>query len=184
MVAADRVQVAQLRRQLAGCPAGRPGWRQYEDAALAVLQHLFVPPLVSPHVQSRTLSGLDIRDAVFPNRNVDPVTPWGLLYRELKARMILFEFKNYDRGNIGKEEVDQTRNYMKRTMGKLAVVCCNKEPTEAAVKRRNSVFTEEEKVILFVTTAQLFEMLDMKERGDDPSIFVLDAYEAFLMQYE
>lgn len=184
MVTSDRVEVGQLRRRLAECPPGHPGWRRYEDAALATLQHLFVPPLARPHIQSRTLSGLDIRDAVFPNRNVDPATPWGLLYQELQARMILFEFKNYDKENIGKEEVDQTRNYMKKTMGKLAVVCCNKEPSEAAVRRRNTVFTEEDKVILFVTTAQMLEMLDMKERGDDPSIFVLDAYEAFLIQYE
>ncbi|MEV0336900.1 hypothetical protein [Nocardia sp. NPDC050717] len=94
------------------------------------------------------------------------------------------EFKNYDRIEIGKDEVDQTRNYMKNTMGKLAIVCCNKMPSDAALKRRNIVFSNEGKVILFLTTSHLLEMIDIKERGEDPSEFIIDSYESFLIQHE
>ena len=100
-----------LRKTLAACRPGLSGWRQFEDAGLRVLCHLLVPPLTKPRIQSRSLSGIDRRDAVFPNRIVDTSKPWGLLRHDHDARYVLVEFKNYDRQEIGKNEVDQTRNY-------------------------------------------------------------------------
>jgi hypothetical protein len=149
-----------------------------------ILRHLFVPPLAEPHEQPRTYSGIDRRDAIFPNRVTDTSQPWGLLRHDLSARLVLVEFKNYFDSEIGKEETDQTRNYLKSAMGKLAIICCSKLPSDAAHRRRNSIFSEEGKVILFVTNANLKEMLDMKDRGDDPSVFVLDSVERFLIQHE
>ena len=121
---------------------------------------------------------------MFPNRNFDNNTNWGRLYTELGARMVLFEFKNYKETEIGKEETNQTRNYLTRPMGKLAILCCNKIPNDAAHKKRNSVFSEEGKVILFVTVDDLEEMLFIKDRGDDPSDFVMDLVERFYIQHE
>ncbi|MFC9664269.1 hypothetical protein ACFVJ5_28900 [Nocardia sp. NPDC127606] len=179
-----RLDVAGIRRRLTTCPAGRPGWQEYENVGVEALTYLLVPPLSRPQIQAKTLSGIDRRDAIFPNRITDSRSPWGLLYTELKARLILVEFKNYDRIEIGKEEVDQTRNYMKKTMGRLAIVCCNKSPSDAALRRRNIAFSDEGKVILFLTTAHMLEMIDMKERGEDPSEFIIDSYETFLIQHE
>lgn len=176
--------VAQLRRRLNTCPPGHAGWQEYQDAGLATLIYLFVPPLMPPRVQPRTLAGTDRRDAIFPNRIVDANTSWGLLYRELSARLVLIEFKNYDRLGIGKDETDQVRNYMKPTMGRLAMICCNKPPQHEALARRNQIYSLEGKVILFLTTTDLMEMLDMKGRGEDPAGFVVDSYETFLIEHE
>jgi len=46
------------------------------------------------------------------------------------------------------------------------------------------VFNQEKKVILFLTTNHLREMLDIKDRGGDPSVFILDAVDSFLIQHE
>lgn len=176
--------VPDLRRRLATCPPGLMGWREYEDVALAALTCLFVPPLEPPRVQVRTLSGMDRRDAIFPNRVMDTNKSWGLLHKELNARLVLVEFKNYDRLGIGKGETDQVRNYMKPTMGRLAIVCCNKPPQPEALVRRNQTYSQEGKVILFLTTIDLMEMLDMQGRGEDPSDFIVDCYETFLIEHE
>jgi hypothetical protein len=96
----------ELRRRLDSCPAGSSGWKPFEDACIDTLRYLFVPPLTKPILQPRSYSGIDRRDAVFPNRNIGSSNNWGQLYQELQARMILFEFKNYDREDIGKEEVN------------------------------------------------------------------------------
>lgn len=173
-----------LRVRLRQCPSGHPGWREFEDACIDTLRHLFVPPLSKPIIQPRTYSGIDRRDAAFPNRNLEPSNNWGRLYVELAARMVLFEFKNYDRDEIGKEEVNQTRNYLTKAMGKLAIVCCNHLPNKAAHIKRNTIFSEDEKVILFVTTENLIEMIAIKERGEDPSDLVLDLLERFYLQHE
>lgn len=175
---------AELRARLLQCPPGRPGWKTFEDAYLDTLRVLFVPPLTRPVFQARTYSGIDRRDAVFPNRNLLTENNWRLLYHELGARMILFEFKNYDKEEIGKEEINQTRSYLSEPMGRLAIVCSSRLPNRAAHIKRNSIFSEERKVILFVTTADLVEMLALKERGEDPSVMILDLIEAFYLQHE
>jgi hypothetical protein len=173
-----------IRRQLLACPAGRAGWREFEDAALAALKFLFVPPLTEPIVQPRTYSGIDRRDAVFPNRNFNGRSPWTYLLQELAARMVLVEFKNYDAQDIGKDEVNQTRNYLTKPMGKLAILVTNKAPSNAAYVKRNAIFSEDGKVILFITTQHLIEMLDIKERGEDPADLIMDAVERFYLQHE
>jgi hypothetical protein len=110
--------------------------------------------------------------------------PFGSIYKELAARMVLFEFKNYDLTEIGKEETNQTRNYLTKPMGKLAIMCCNRAPDCAAHIKRNTIYSEDGKVILFVTTEQLIEMLFIKERDEDPSDLIMDMIERFYLQHE
>jgi hypothetical protein len=173
-----------FRRRLEECPLGRPGWKQFEDACVDTLRFLFCPPLAEPIVQPRTYSGIDRRDAIFPNRNFEASNNWGRMYKELDARMILFEFKNYDLDEIGKEETNQTRNYLTKPMGRLAIMCCNRLPDRSAHIKRNTIFSEERKVILFVTKEHLAEMLFIRERGEDPSDLVMDMIERFYLQHE
>jgi hypothetical protein len=176
--------VVSLRHRLENCPAGMAGWREFENVCIDTLKYLFVPPLKEPIIQPRTYSGIDRRDAVFPNRNIEAVNNWGHLYKELNARMILFEFKNYDKESIGKEETNQTRNYLTKPMGRLGIICCNRIPNNSAHIKRNSIFSEEGKVILFLTPNNLKEMLFIKERGEDPSDLILDMVERFYLQHE
>jgi hypothetical protein len=173
-----------LRKRLKACPPGTGGWKQFENICIETLTYLFVPPLKQPKIQPRTFSGIDRRDAVFPNRNLAGDNNWGYLYQELDARLILFEFKNYDMTEIGKDETNQTRNYLTKGMGRLGIMCCNRKPNDAAHIKRNSIFSEDEKVILFITVENLLEMIDIKDRGEDPSDFILDLIEHFYLQHE
>ncbi len=172
------------KQRLEDCPAGQTGWKEFENICIEIFQYLFVPPLSKPKIQPRTFSGIDRRDAVFPNRNFNGINNWGHLYQELGARMILFEFKNYDREEIGKEETNQVKDYMTKPMGRLAILCCNKLPNDAAHLKRNAIFSEEQKIILFLTKLQLVEMLFIKERGEDPSDLIMDLVETFYLQHE
>lgn len=173
-----------LRTRLSAAPPGHAGWKQFEDAATDALRHLFVPPLAKPIPQARSYSGIDRRDAIFPNRNHNVHNHWGRLLHELDARMILVEFKNYDKEEIGKDEVNQTRNYLTKPMGRLALIVSTKEPNHAAHLKRNTVYSEEGKVILFLTVAHVTEMLHMNERGEDPADLVTDAIERFYIEWE
>ena len=73
---------------------------------------------------------------------------------------------------------------MKQTMGRLGFICSNRTPNKAAHIKRNSIFNEDGKVILFVTVAHLKEMLLIKERGEDPSDLLMDLLEEFYVQHE
>jgi hypothetical protein len=174
----------ELRKRIERCSAGRDAWHEFEEACIDALRFLFVPPLIEPIIQPRTFSGIERRDAVFPNRNLGASNNWGHLYKELDARMVLFEFKNYDKEEVGKDEANQTRNYLTKPMGRLAIMCCNKMPNRAAHIKRNTIFSEDDKVILFLTKEHLIEMLFIKERGEDPSDLIMDMVERFYLQHE
>ena len=73
--------------------------------------------------------------------------------------MILTEFKNYGKEDIGPEEVAETSGHLRNAWGRLAIICCSKKPTASAYRRRNTIYSEDKKLILFVTTANLREML-------------------------
>lgn len=177
-------QIADMVTRLNAVPPGRAGWSEFENICTEILTFLFVPPLSQPKIQSRSYSGIDRRDAVFPNRQDLGDNVWAKIYRELGARLILFEFKNYDKTEIGKEEVNQTRNYLNKAMGRLGIICSNKKPENQAYIKRNTIFSEEGKVILFITKDKLEEMLYIKERGDDPSDLIMDEIEWFYLQHE
>jgi hypothetical protein len=176
--------VHKVLAQLDHCAPGLAGWAEFEDLCTEVLSFLCVPPLERCIRQSRTFSGIERRDAVFPNRVSNGDGPWGRLLHELDARMILFEFKNYDRTEVGKDEVNQTRNYLTKPMGRLAILCCRTAPTVSAYRKRNTIWSEDGKVILFLTPAHLHEMVCMKERGRDPGDLILDLVERFYLEWE
>jgi hypothetical protein len=173
-----------LARRLDECPLGRAGWREFEDACIEALEWLLVPPLTKPIIQPRTINGTERRDAVFPNRNLVPDTNWGYLHQKLDAELILFEFKNYDSDEIAADEVSQTGGYLRKSMGRLAILCCSKAPIRAAHHKRNTIYSENGQVILFLTRDQLKEMLFIKERGEEPSDLILDLIDRFKLEHE
>ena len=173
-----------LRNRLDAVPHGISGWRHFEDVGTDALTHLFVPPLADPIPQARSYSGLDRRDAIFPNRNYGVNNHWGRLLHELEARMILVEFKNYDSQQLGKDEVNQTRNYLTKPLGRLGLIVSTKGPSHAAYLKRNSVYNEERKVIVFLSVEHLKEMLHMKECGKDPTDLVMNKIERFYIEWE
>jgi len=182
-------QINDFIQRLDTCPMGNAGWSQFEDICTEILEFLFVPPLRPAQRQARTYSGISRRDAVLPNRNIsvnglENSRNWHHLFQELDARMILFEFKNYDNTEIGTDEVNQALNYLTNPMGRLAFLVCSKSPNDQAHIRRNTIFTNERKVILFITKENLKEMLGMKERNEDPSDFIMDLLELFYIQHE
>jgi hypothetical protein len=164
-------------------PQGAAGWSEFEVVATEILSDLFVPPLTKPQRQARTYSGIDRRDAIFPNRNHAQPNGWGQLLNDADARMVLFEFKNYT-GPVGKEEVNQTRNYLTSTLGRLAILIARNGYSAAAYTKRNGIYSEDKKVILLLETDDLKEMLYMKERGEDPTDLIMDSIEKFYIEYE
>ena len=143
-------------------PTRESGWRDFEKVCIDTLEYLFVPPLLKPRSQSGDLLGPRRRDAVLANRMTDHSNNWGRLYHELGARMIPFEFKNYDLEDIGTGEVDQAAKYMEKHFNKFAVICCNKKPSEHGLLARKEQFTKNEKLILFLTVPDLLQMISIR----------------------
>jgi hypothetical protein len=69
-------------------------------------------------------------------------------------------------------------------VGDLLAVCSRRLPNTAAHIKRNTIFSQEGKVILFLTVGHLKEMLLIKKRGEDPSDLIMDMLESFYLQHE
>jgi hypothetical protein len=179
-------QINGLIEKLNSCPTGSNGWHEFENICIEILSYLFVPPLIGPKIQPRTHSGVSRRDAVFPIRehSIEQSYSWKQLSRELNARLLLFEFKNYDSTEIGPEEVNQISCYMTNPMGNLSILVSSKQPNNQAHIRRNAIYSNDKKVILFLEKKDLKEMLFIKERGDDPADLIIDKVESFYLQHE
>ncbi len=173
-----------LIARLETCPAGQPGWTEFEDVCIDALTFLFVPPLEPPKVQIHNESGLQRRDVIFPNRNHAPTNIWGKLYNEVNARMVLFEFKNYDASEISTEEVNQVRNYMTGPMGKLAILLSNKETHPNAATRQHEIYNQDDgRVILTITSDDVKDMIRMKDRDEDPALVIMEELELFYIKH-
>ena len=183
IVDSELLKIQSLIKRLDECPHGNAGWKEYEDICIDILSYLFVPPLGEPKIQSRRESGIDIRDAIFPNRNNSE--NWRFVREDYEAKYIVFEFKNYsDNGfNIDKHSVLQIDDYLKKTIGRLGIICSRKPPNRSGLEKRKDVFIEHNKLVLFMTNNELKEMLLRKHKKMDPSDVVIDMRDDFNLKF-
>jgi len=66
----------------------------------------------------------------------------------------------------------------------LTKMVSTKKPNHAVHIKRNTVYSEGGKVIVFLTARPLKEMLYMKERGKNPANLIMDAVERFYIEWE
>lgn len=176
-------KVQGLIKRLDSCPEGKDGWKTYEDICLEILSYLFVPPLGEPKVQSRRESGIDIRDAIFPNRNNNE--NWKFIRDDYDAKYIVFEFKNYSENGseIDKQVLLQIDDYLKRTIGRFGIICSKKSPNKSGLEKRKDVYIENNKLILFLNNEDLKEMLLRKHKKMDPSDVIIDLIDDFNLKF-
>lgn len=181
----ELTKIQAMISELKDCPEGISGWKKYENICIKILKYLFVPPLKSPKIQSRTESGIDIRDANFPNRC--DYENWRYIREDYDAKYILFEFKNYstdDKGsNIDKSVVYQVRNYLKMTIGRIGIICGKKEPVDSGKEAQKQAFIEDRKLIVFINNGHLIDMLMKKYRKEEPSDVIIDLIDEFNLNF-
>jgi HJR/Mrr/RecB family endonuclease len=181
----ELTKINKMISDMKDCPEGKEGWKDYENICINILNYLFVPPLKKPKIQSRTESGLDIRDALYPNRCDHP--NWQFIRSDYDAKYIVVEFKNYsankEGSEIDKEVVNQVRNYLKQTIGRIAFICSKKKPNSSGIEAQKQAFIEDNKLILFLNNEQLIEMLMRKYQNEEPSDIILDLIDEFNLNF-
>ncbi|MBI5376298.1 MAG: TIR domain-containing protein [Candidatus Schekmanbacteria bacterium] len=175
--------IQQLIQELDNCSEGEKGWKQYEDICVKILTQLFVPPLGTPKLQSRRQSGIDIRDAIFPNRSKEE--NWRFIREDYDAKYIVVEFNNYSEkgSDIDKQTILQISDYLKKTIGRFGIICSRKLPNNSGIEKRKDTFIEQNKLVLFVSNDHLKEMLRRKYKKLDPSDVIIDLIDDFNLSF-
>ena len=96
---------------------------------------------------------------------------------------MLCEFKNLT-GPVTKQGVNQTRNYLKNTIGRIGVVFSREGGNDSAFRMRNSIYTQAKKIILIFDDSHLIELLRLKSANQNPLDLIQDAIDDFYISYE
>ena len=146
---------------------GTAGWRNFEDACIAILNYVFVPPLRIPMIQKRSEDGLDRRDAIYPIGASSAF--WESIKYDFSSRLVVAEFKNHEDA-IRQSEVESLQQYLyPKAMRSFGLLCCRQQPSESAMKARRRAWMIGSAMILFITIEDLNELVKLRSSGADPS---------------
>lgn len=170
----------ELCRELKGIKRGKASWAQYEKTCEKVLKYLFPNDLHGWHSQKRTDDGLNRYDYVC---RVRPTTEfWNFVIDHLDSRYILFEFKNYA-GRIKQGQILTTEKYLlERGLRRMAIIMTRTGAEPHAIAVTQGAMREHGKLMLILDDEKVCEMLHMKERGEDPTDYLFEIADNFLLR--
>ncbi len=168
-----------LCSELKSIPSGKKEWSDYENKCTEILKYLFDLDLTGWQTQQRTDDGLNRFDLVTRIRTVSDF--WMFICNGLDSRYVVFEFKNYML-KINQGQILTTEKYLhKRALRSVAFIISRKGISDNALKFSQGAMREHGKLIVNLTDEDLCNMLDMKEKGDDPNDYMFEKVDSFLM---
>jgi hypothetical protein len=165
---------AALCLELHTVPAGKKGAKRYENLIEEIINYLFDDYLLDPRPQSRLEDKLSILDVIYRVRPGHPF--WDTLTRDFRARVMVFECKNYSQP-IQPDQVYSTERYV--SAGALRPICflvTRKKPHKHAELAAFGAMREGGKLFVFLDDQDLCEMLKVRDvqlrlEKDDDSYF-------------
>jgi len=174
-------QEASFLHQLKHCEPGMEGWSEYERVSTGLFTLLFVPPLSEPRIQTRTESGLNVRDAVFPNYAEGGV--WSMIDQRYQARYIVFECKNLSKP-IGQEPVNQVSRYLRnKALGNVGVISSRMKASPEAREAQKEVFRDLNHLVLLLEDFDFTQMIRLKRKTSSADRYIQNIIADFSLSY-
>jgi hypothetical protein len=148
---------AELERLPTGTEDGAD--RKYEEIVGRLLPSLLYPHLDFAQEQSRTDSGVSIRDLIFYNNREHPFL--AELFGDFDARQIVMEMKNV--AEIGGEHVDQLNRYLAPDFSRFGVLVTRHELKRPRRKQTIDLWSGQRKAIITLTDADVAQMVELFE---------------------
>lgn len=158
---------------------GKKHWSVYEIICIEILRYLFGDNLVNIKVQHGTEDGLHRFDMV---SRIAPTTKfWEFVDNRLSSRYVLFEFKNYS-SKIKQGQILTTEKYLlPLALRKVGIILCRKGADKNANSTIAGAMRESGKLMLVLQDDDLCKMLHDKDEGRDPTDYLFDLTDDFLM---
>jgi hypothetical protein len=160
-----------LKKELKAIPPGKrkKSSTLFEEKCVEILKYLFKTELELWEEQSSTedrLHRMDLLCRLCPSgRNF-----WEELLNDFHSRYIVFEFKNYSE-KIKQGQIYTTEKYLFKTaLRSIAFIIAKNGGDTHACQTARGALREAGKLIIILTAEELCDMLDMKDRGEDPSV--------------
>ena len=159
---------AEFRDQINAVLPGREGWLEFERVCKDALVYLFGDQFGAWHEQDVSDDSLHRRDFLVRLRPHHDF--WISLAHDFKSRYIVFEFKNYE-NPIGQTEIYSTEKYLFTTaLRSVGFIIARNGADDGAYRAASGALREAGKLIVIISAKVLCEMLESRDRGEEPEI--------------
>lgn len=175
-------RLEEFKGRLRACrTGGRDSQRfasEYERIGVEMWEYLFSPTLRNLGVQHRTGSRTQRRDVLF--ENMADARFWRRAADRARSEFVLVDFKNYA-GKIGSDDVYKVRSYHNDAIGHLSFILCRHGGNSNVPSAQISAYqNNDHDIVLVVSDQQMLEMVERKERGEQPEDVLDDLLTQFL----
>lgn len=143
--------------------------RDYENNLCVLLATLLYPHLDFAKEQSRTESGVSIRDLIFYNNCSELFLKE--IYDGYQCRQMVFELKNAK--EVNNDHIDQLNRYLKDGFGKFGILFTRNVPPKKVIKNTIDLWSGQRKCILILTDEDLKLMCQVYESKNRSPIEVI-----------
>lgn len=143
--------------------------KEYEDTMCQLLASLLYPHLDFAQEQSRTDSGVLIRDLIFYNNNsVDFLNE---IYQDYGNRQLVMELKNV--AKVEREHINQLNRYLDTGLGKFGVIVTRNPLPRAMFRNTIDLWSGQRKCIIALTDQDIELMVNVFETKQRSPIEIL-----------
>lgn len=133
--------------------------KEYEDLMVQLLSSMLYPHLDFADAQSRTESGLQIRDIIFyNNRSYDFLQE---IYDSYNCRQLVIELKNVH--HVEREHINQLNRYMTEQFGKFGVIFTRNRPPQNIYQNTIDLWSGQRRCIIILDDSDLESMVEVYE---------------------
>ena len=176
----DETLISQLKR----CPSGKADFAEFEGICTSILKRLFSDDLALWDQQCNSNDQLYRFDLLCRVKNNNRSTFWGIIERFFNSKYVIFEYKNYE-DKITQKEIYTTERYLYlKALRSVAIVIARKGADDHAYIAAKGTLRENGKLILILDEDDLYKMIDIKRREEDPSEYLLSKLDHLLSQLE
>jgi hypothetical protein len=143
--------------------------KKYEEHLCLLLASLLYPYLDFAQAQSRTISGVSIRDLIFYNGSSDKFLEE--IFKSYDCRQIVFELKNVK--EIDTDHIDQLNRYLKDSFGKFGIIFTRNIVPRNVLKNTVDLWSGQRKCIIVLTDTDLRLMCQVYESKNRTPIDVI-----------
>ena len=163
---------------------GKNCFKIYEKFCVDALKYLFLDTLDLWEEQNKTDDGLNIFDLICKIKNNIDDDFFVIIEKYFKSKYIIFEFKNYDEP-ISQYEICTTEKYLYKTaLRKVSIIITRRGINNNGDKMVKCILRETGKLIIILDDDDLKNMIELKEKGENPSLVLTNKLDFLLTHLE
>lgn len=153
--------------------------KEYEKICVEIIKYLFKIEFTKMSEQNNTEDKMFRMDLVCGLKGTSEF--WKILIQHYNTRFVVFEFKNYE-SKIDQNLIYITEKYLyNAVLRNVAIIVSRNGFSDNARKAATGILAEDGKLIIELKDIDIINMLRMKADGEDPSDYMLEILENYLM---